>query len=356
MQIGDLYEAILDDEIYANLPAMAAELVGGRSGIIHHFDGNGGLVASHFSYYSADAMNAFAARFPDGRDIWTASGLASGIVNRPVPLDDLVPEIEFRASTLWNDVLRPHGDDTGHSIGLIHKLDGAVLGTSIHRPFVSGRFGQVETARFNALATDLHRIYRARLLLRRRDQKIANLEEMLEAEDVKTVLVGIDLRLIEFSPGAGMILTQADGMSIQNGRLYFPDAGLAKALRQAANATIHRRNVTQVTFTCLRASGVPPWRLLVLPSLNARISGCIVVIRDGATKPNRIRLWLRQYYGATQTEVVVAESLIAGQSPEEISAQRKVSINTIRTQVRRLLEKTGTHGITSLLLLLAQLS
>lgn len=69
----------------------------------------------------------------------------------------------------------------------------------------------------------------------------------------------------------------------------------------------------------------------------------------------RLRAWLCGQHGATAAEAAVAEALMGGLSPEQISETRGVSINTIRSQIRRLLEKTEASGILSLIAMLSSL-
>lgn len=60
-------------------------------------------------------------------------------------------------------------------------------------------------------------------------------------------------------------------------------------------------------------------------------------------------------FGMTASEVRVAIGLLGGESPEEIAAAHQVSISTVRTQIRCLLEKSGSSTVRALLLTLASL-
>jgi DNA-binding CsgD family transcriptional regulator len=56
----------------------------------------------------------------------------------------------------------------------------------------------------------------------------------------------------------------------------------------------------------------------------------------------------------TQAEAEVAASLLAGLTPVRIAQDRRVSLSTVRTQIRALLEVSGTRRITELIVLLAR--
>jgi DNA-binding CsgD family transcriptional regulator len=56
----------------------------------------------------------------------------------------------------------------------------------------------------------------------------------------------------------------------------------------------------------------------------------------------------------TQAEAEVAASLLAGLTPARIAQERRVSLNTVRTQIRALLEVSGTRRVAELIVLLAR--
>lgn len=350
MSHGDLYDAIFDDEAYSQLPAMVAAATGGRSCTLYHFHPQNPLPDLQFSYFSRSLIDDFMSDISD--DIWMNAGMATGIVNKAIALDSFVPEPVYRASWLWNDLFRAHGDDTGHSLGIVHKMDGMVMCSAIQRSFSSGAFDREEVAKLDRLATDLHRVYRARHVMRRQSERLSHLAELLHSGGEKLLLVDGELRVIEGSPAALRLIERKDGIDIQEGRLCLADPHLTLAIRKAAEDTIHRRPTQRATFLCLRPSGAFPLHLLVLPAMHAARSSCVIVISDGQMREDRLQLWLRQHYGITPAEASVALALLAGRSPEEIGETRQVSVATVRSQIRQLLEKTGTNSVTQFIILL----
>lgn len=75
---------------------------------------------------------------------------------------------------------------------------------------------------------------------------------------------------------------------------------------------------------------------------------CLIVLtRPGrADSPAWIKLAAR--FDLTAAESQVLHALVAGNQPESIAATRGVSVNTVRTQIRKLLEKTGAASLTDL--------
>jgi DNA-binding CsgD family transcriptional regulator len=65
---------------------------------------------------------------------------------------------------------------------------------------------------------------------------------------------------------------------------------------------------------------------------------------------------LQQLFALTAAEAGVALALAAGRSAEEIAAERSVSLPTVRTQIRQILEKTGAMHLRDLGRLLGERS
>lgn len=351
VSVGDLYAAIDDDAAYARLPAMIASYVGGRSSICYRVSPSGGASDHQVSYFSDAMVQDLQQRFADGSDVWTQAGVGSGILNRATPLDDLVSEPVFLSSPFWNDFVRFHGDDTGRSLGLIHRFDGMLMITSVHRAWSAGAFTAAEAARLDGIGTDLHRIHRTRQMLGAANRRVGRLGDMLDAHAETVLMVDAALRLVEASPAGRRLLDTGDGISLRRGRVVFADASPVAAIRRAVANSIHRRPLDRAAFLCGRPSGAAPWRLLVLPAGDDDNS-CLLLIAPAMRDPARRRRWLRDCFGFTQAELEVADGLIAGQTAEDIAQARRTSPATIRTHIRHLLDKTETRRISALIALL----
>lgn len=353
VKLGDLYAAIDDDEAYAQLPAMVAGLVGARSANIQRIDQFGGITLQHSNYFGSDVIEDYATRFSGDLDIWTQAGLKSGIVNRAVPLEELVSESTFRASPMWNDLFRFHGDDTGHSMGLVHQLDGSIMATSFHRAWSMGGFTQLEAARLDAIANDLHRIFRARNLAQLQTERLARLNDMLDAHQDFVFLVDASTRLIEASSAAMRVLKMQDGVSLRHGHITVNDHTTQAGIDRAVADTVNRRHVDRATFLAARPSGKAPWRIMVLPAADGRY--CSLVLSASERDEEHRRRWMRECFSLTKAEVIVAQGILEGRTADEIASHRHSSVATIRTHIRHILEKAGAHRIADFIALVSSL-
>ena len=70
---------------------------------------------------------------------------------------------------------------------------------------------------------------------------------------------------------------------------------------------------------------------------------CLVVLLSKAPARDALHQRLAQGFGLTGAEVAVAVALADGHTPAEITDSRRVSIHTVRTQVKAVLGKTGSR-------------
>jgi DNA-binding CsgD family transcriptional regulator len=80
----------------------------------------------------------------------------------------------------------------------------------------------------------------------------------------------------------------------------------------------------------------------------------LVFIRDPEAPLAATRL--RELFGLTRTEAAVAAGLGDGKSLENIAADLGTGIGTVRTHLKRVLAKTGTHRQAQLVALLARVA
>jgi DNA-binding CsgD family transcriptional regulator len=64
--------------------------------------------------------------------------------------------------------------------------------------------------------------------------------------------------------------------------------------------------------------------------------------------------YLAHLYNLSPAELRVAEALVAGKSPENYATEAAVSMNTVRSQLKNLFNKTGTHRQSELVALLSR--
>jgi DNA-binding CsgD family transcriptional regulator len=158
------------------------------------------------------------------------------------------------------------------------------------------------------------------------------------------------------------ILAAKDGLSLRADGLHAGDPLETSALRRLVSEALQIRagkglgsgGVLPISRPSMRKA----YSLFVTP-LSAERSAfgeptgvAAVFVSDPEKKPETSPEVLRRLYGFTPAESRVAAKLLEGESVEEAAEDLRVSVNTARTHVKSMFDKTDTHRHRELLRLL----
>jgi DNA-binding NarL/FixJ family response regulator len=152
-----------------------------------------------------------------------------------------------------------------------------------------------------------------------------------------------DGSVIHANATARAILDQRDGLLIMSGRLR---ASSAVRELEAALSSI-AQGKPEISFPIARKHGHPLF-VSVLPGALQESLGSVgetvralLFVTDPDRMPQNAAVRLRNLYGLSGAESVVAELLASGLGVESIAERRKVSVHTIRTQIKVVMNKLG---------------
>jgi DNA-binding CsgD family transcriptional regulator/PAS domain-containing protein len=273
---------------------------------------------------------------------------------------ELVPPQVVRASEYSHDYGVPFG--VCHVMGAtapLHTGASTMLGMAVHRPHDAPAFMDVERQRLDILLPHLPRALPLR-------QRLGGLEAQtgfaaLEALALGVVIATADGAIVFANAAAEALVRRDEGLQFGGRR-----SGLgavqpleAQALRGLVDAVTHggvggMLRVTRRTQPPLAVLVAPlPTRLHPATALAPSLA--LVLITDPADGPMLAAQALQQLFGVTVAEADVALALVAGHSAAEIAAERRVSVPTVRTQIRQILTKTGALHLRHLTRLLSGL-
>ncbi|WP_157216600.1 helix-turn-helix transcriptional regulator [Flavisphingomonas formosensis] len=352
--VEQLYAAIEDDRAFYGLSESVAAFCGTRSAVVTHLDSNGALRFGQMNYWPAEAFGRYYSEYL-GSDPWRQAAVTAGRMGTPIILDKLLPPSAFLRTPMYNELMKPLGDDTASCLGMFSPPGGDTLIVSVHRPYGAAEFDEGDAERLRALHGHVDRILRLRRLVERERSEARGLRHMVDASGRAILRVDRQLRIHQASAAAVAVLDAADGLAVRGGCFAVEDGVAAQGLRLAVQDVIDRGPATRTAFLCRRPSFRRSYRVLVLPGGTDPLDGALLLIddpeetRDVQRRGSR----LRQAYGFTQAETVLAEGLLAGLTLEEIAAERQVGRETIRTQLRSLFQRTDTRRQSDLIALLA---
>jgi DNA-binding CsgD family transcriptional regulator/PAS domain-containing protein len=192
------------------------------------------------------------------------------------------------------------------------------------------------------------------------ESRARNAETILNASITASILLDEDGALIYMNNAAKALAQEADGIRLHGDQIAPTDATQRMALRSLIlAAAAPNRPGPGGAIALDRRSGKRPLQVLVSPFLPlggerspARV---LVLISDPESVVQFPDAILRSLYDLTPAETEIANGLMTGFSLEEVALLRKVSVTTVRSQMKNLLGKTATRRQGDLVRLLATL-
>jgi len=266
---------------------------------------------------------------------------------------DYWTEEELEQNDIYRDFFYPR--DLGWSAGT-----GLIMPTGDHIVISVERNherGPIEDAHIETLNALRPHIARASMIAARMGLQTATTAKDAFAKlSIPTILLDLDGAGIECSDE--MEKLSGSLMWGANDRLVLKDAD-ANDMLQTALASLDKRSAVQ-SFAVKNEEGRPTHVAHLVPISGSAhdvfAKGYAVLVLnplDQKTRPS-VDL-LRSLFDLTAAEASVARELGAGLSVEAIAEQGGVSINTVRTQVRRIMEKTGGKRLPEVVSLISNL-
>jgi DNA-binding CsgD family transcriptional regulator len=277
-----------------------------------------------------------------------------------VPRRDVYPDDGYFRGSLWNEVFRPQ--DLAHlAIACILRSDCHVVPLGILR--ITGK-GDLTQAEYHLLSKLLPHLQRAMTI----SLRLAALENQatIDAQVLNRLTIGIIVTDAKCRAGylnlaAQQIISARDGLSIRNRMLSAGLHGDTTALEAAVARAVARDGDGGEALTIRRKAGHPYVALVAplgpecLPFLGRQQRRALILISN----PDRARVDLPrrliEIFGLSPAEAQLAAGLHSGKRLEELAEHRRVSANTIKTQVKSIFTKTGAVRQSDLIRVLSSL-
>ncbi len=358
--IAHLYDAAMDPALWPGTALRIAQALGSTSTVVKlHGDGGqvsllectSNLLVSERDQEWADDWHR--------RDLWVERSVAYGM-SRVITDEDLVTKKEQARSGFYQEWL-PHLD-IHHMLGAVFPAaQGAVGVLGIHRPRGAGAYTEQERRQAALVLPHLQRALRLGQHLSTLTQQHAVALQALDRFDTGVLVVDGNCRVLQSSAMAEALLRENPEFTVVGGRFSLSQSALRERLQSLVRAAmgtakggtgkpgsvllIPRHRQMPLTLE------VAPLRPTALGFGEAR-PAVLVFLRDPEAPIAVARL--RELFGLTRTEAAVAAALVRGQSLEEIATAMHIGLGTVRTHLKRILSKTGTHRQAQAVALLAR--
>ncbi len=276
---------------------------------------------------------------------------------------DMVERSAFAATEFYSDWVRPQGDRRFGVAMLLEKNNsGALMLSCNYSPRFEASVSPVAARLATQLAPHMRRAFDLSRLAER--QLARRGTEMLDAGGGHHGCFTLDAtgRLVECDATAAALLQRGDAvMTGRDGRLRF----FQTEANRAFDERLASGGMEGGSFVALTESGTRVLaRLVPMPSWESPepvstmlVSGrasLVLIVVDPRNTPETAGDDLRRLFELTRAETFVAVGLCDGLSLAEIASLRACSVNTVRNQLRSILEKTGTSRQAELVALVAR--
>lgn len=333
-----LYDAAVDARAWDGAAPALATTFGADSAVFKLHGGSGAHLLEMTDNLHTDSRNEAWADHWHRNDLWVERTLAlktSGIVTS----QQLLPDSEFERSGYYQDWNRHLG--VYHMIGSVFPVASGLSGVvGIHRPRGGAAFGAADRRRMARLLPHLQRAMRIRSHLA--PSRLAADAQAAAFDRLRTPALVLDAegRLLHANVQGESLLREGSSLTLSAGRVMAVNPHLGFRWRML----VQQAALAEGGSLLLERAGRSPVTALIAPLRRASPSNAavLVLLRDPEQQVPSLDV-LGQLFGLTPTEARVAAAIAEGLAPEQIALRLRIGVGTVRSHLRQVLAKTGTH-------------
>jgi DNA-binding CsgD family transcriptional regulator len=340
-----IYEACVDDELFAQLPSQLSSALSARSCSLFWQDSEKSApVFIHSNYYSEDQLGQYFQNFSE-HDLWIEAASAPERLNRAWLSSQAIDPERYASSIFFNEWIVPMGDDTFHALGAsLQNLRGS--GTiGLHRGKTQGDFQHSSRLQLDVMMPHLRRMLSIRSRLAAASRQAGIWREGFMHTPQPIIVADRALRIRLCNASADRLLAERSVLSEQHGLLWISPllqkAGLGAVLNHAS-ATVS----PQAGACIARDDQDRVWKVDVLPLVSGTLAGCAMIsieCVDSQLIAEKTIPRLIAMFALTNAEAHIAVCLSNGQSVNQIAIDRRASEHTIRSQIKAIMSKLNAH-------------
>jgi DNA-binding CsgD family transcriptional regulator len=293
-------------------------------------------------------MAAFSARNP-----WFLSS-QDYVPGRVMTGDELISNADLRRTDFYRGFLKPRG--------LLHLLCGVVAQRargvhflSIYRAEDQGAFDDRARSELGVLLEHVTLSLESQWRWQEANDLARALLALTDHDANPLILVTAEGEAIHRNPAAEQLLQRCIGVRVEGSRLMAASAADQRLLRETiarvARDETARPGAAPSVLTLASAPPAPPVVAVVRPAglvftrqVGSRRGLVMVTIRGGHAAHDASSCIFARQYELTAAQAKVSSLMFAGQSLATISQTLNLSENTIRSHLKQIFQKTGTHG------------
>jgi DNA-binding CsgD family transcriptional regulator/PAS domain-containing protein len=357
--IEAIHAAGLDESLWPQALAATARTVGGNAATLEVF---GKQTLRPTQMYSFGV--------PRHEEIAYLAQLAETNIRLPFVVEQKLDEIlwdfkildegAMRCSPFYADFLA-RMDMRYFVSGILHKTAEEFAAVCVHRSAKMGHIQRDGIATLRALVPHVRQAFDVARRLKRSGDARDQLERTLDWLADGVALIRANGAVVYANDSLQAMARRNDGVHLRKHGLELADPVAQQKFDDAPTAVLRLkigelRHTPVADFVAARSPPGQPYlvsvRPLIAAAARARASpyaAAIVFVRDPLTSGSVATDTLRELFGLTEAEAVLAQALQSGMTLSEYARRRALSLNTVYTHLRRLREKTGCSRMPELI-------
>ena len=333
-----IYDAVLDDESFSQLPSLLNQAYGARSCTLHwRHDKYDAEVMAHSGYFTDAQLIDYTENYT-ASDPWSLAGLHPDRANQVWNCDELVPARTYENTAFYNDWIRGMGDDTYHCIGIAMRTQWGFGFIGLHRGRTQGSFSEENVRALKDDVSHLGRVLMMRGRLTSAERLAVQRKAMGDVVGHAMMLVSASGKIIDSNAAAETLLARRDGLFVQGGMLRACSAVAQSRLDSAIARATTSAGAGGVIIP--RPTGDDHALSVIGVTIGGGVRQVMIVAAPAEPDPGLERR-LRDLFALTPGEAQLAVRLSTGLSPSEMADEREVSVATVRTQIKSVAAKLG---------------
>jgi DNA-binding CsgD family transcriptional regulator len=357
--VGSIYDAALDPDAWPVMLNRLADALSAQCGVVGSDNSSANASAMTAPRTDPEHLRSFIEYWASRSFIWKGwAKLPVGAVMIP---EMVTPRDQACGPALHNECCKPMGlEATMASNVLVEGPVSTVV--AAYRTYAKGDFTAAEMRLFAGLIPHLQRAVQLQLRLAGLDGLPEGSAEILNRLVQGVILVDGEARVIFANRAAESILRAGRGLLLGRDGLCAEILGETRRLRRLVAECAEPRPELGGAGGRLRLSREDGLPLIVLVAPHRGRFGWIDVVRprailfitDPEATPGVRRQWMREDFGLTPAETAVAAEVLAADGLQAAAGRLGISLETARTHLAHVFDKTGTHRQAELVRLLLQ--
>lgn len=316
------------------------------------------------SGFDPEILALYAASYEAG-DIRSAAAKLMPVGQVTSDKDRYYDSEAFHRGTAWNEVFVPNGIAYKMN-SILFRQNGQNASLPFHRSRKQGPYSDRELALFQHLVPHIQRsiqLYRRIAMLELRAKTFVGVLELMPDAAFLTTAAG---QVVMHNAAAENLLNRRDGLSISRGRLTTAHPGEDRQLhRLIADAAANGQGLDRGSGGSLRFTRTEPGAYYVVTIAPVRgaqdrplfseihnLADALVVVAEPLSRQGFPAEEIARVHGLTKAEARLAAAIAAGDAVKSYADRHKLTENTVRWTLKRVMSKTGVSSQSALVRLL----